>query len=452
MITANPRRILFVSHTARHGGAEHMLLELISGLDRREFEPIVVLPLDGPLKNAVEALGVRTHIVPLEWWFRGKGYAGLPGSNVSHRVHRLKKLIERERIDQVHTNTSAVWEGALAARLARRPHIWHIHEHLPQHPGLVPLLPLPLALAVMEILSDRFVVPSRWVAGQFPEHLLKGRLSIAPNGIDINRFKAGRPGGVRRELGLADDVRLFATIGAVEPGKGHDNLLKAVTLIREQSMASNLRFVIIGGGNPETIARLRHELTFCGDLVRYLGERQDIPDILAACDGLIMPSQAEAFSLVVVEAMAAGKPVIATRCGGPDEIIADGITGILVPVDDSAALAHAILTLAADCVVMRTMGERAAKVAAEQFSAAVFVDRFARLYRELGDAPLPEPLTAEDLVVMEGLMASYQRLSSRCFRAAAVSYVILQLRALLGYPLRSLGTLIADRVRQKNNS
>lgn len=418
MKVSDPRRILFISHTSRHGGAEHVLLSLLSGLDRSLFEPLVVFPLEGSLKQAVDALGIKTFISPLEWWIRDRSYPGLPGSSLTKRVRLLQAIIEQERIDLVHTNTSVIWEGALAAKFAGRPHVWHLHERLLAHPDLKPVLPLQQVFNVMGILSDQIVTVSQWVADQFPVENDNGKVRVINNGIDIAHMKGGTPGNFRKGLGLSSDLLLFVVIGTIAKGKGIGTLLGALQSSRDRFPANQFRFVIVGGGESLAIAALRHEIASLGDIVTYVGERHDIPDVLADCDVLILPSKAEAFPLVLLEAMAAGKPVIATRCGGPTEIVEAGVTGLLVPVEDSATLARAIIELAGNRDMLRTMGLRAAAVVAERWDVATFVDNCSAVYGEILSDHLNAEMSQEEKSAIDGYITAYGPLSRVYFRKA----------------------------------
>ena len=382
-------KILYVSHSSRIGGAEVCLLTLIKYLDKNFFEPVVVFPTPGPLRKQIEQLGVRTYITPLEWWVRAEREFAYKGNPLSRRVQALARIIEREKPHIVHTNTSVIWEGALAAQLRGVPHLWHIHEILEVHPVLRTLFPLPTVHQIMDELSQRVVAVSEAALNGLVQDITASKLTVISNGIDTAKFKTtgneNHGSSLREELNLPADAILAITVGSLVAEKGHDNLLMAASLVGKRHVP--VHFILVGGGTPPAVWALKKKIKELRleHSVHYLGFRRDVPRLVKSCDFLVLPSHTDAFPLAVLEAMAAGKPVIATASGGAAEMIANGESGFLVPVANPHRLCDKILEIAADVEMRKRMGTSAFQRFNENFTAEIFAARFGNLYQEMLD-------------------------------------------------------------------
>jgi glycosyltransferase involved in cell wall biosynthesis len=186
-------------------------------------------------------------------------------------------------------------------------------------------------------------------------------------------------------MGLVGGDILIGAVGNVRPSKDYHNLLKAVAILR--SRVCEFRVVIIGqttgaGELYDSLLKLQQALGLT-DCVHFAGFREDIPDVMRGLDMYVSSSKAEGFSLTIVQAMASALPVVATRCGGPEEIIEDRITGTLVEAESPDALAAALSAGIADLSARRAMGERARLSAVRRFAVEGMVARYADVYRGL---------------------------------------------------------------------
>jgi glycosyltransferase involved in cell wall biosynthesis len=210
------------------------------------------------------------------------------------------------------------------------------------------------------------------------------KLHVILNGIDFDRVKLSdphAPGRLREALG-AQDAYLLLVPARLHPEKGHTYLFGALPELRGR-LQQPLIVLLAGVGPFEAAYREEVRARGCDDLVRFLGFRKDLPDLMAAADLVVLPSVAEAFGLVLAEALFLGTPVVATRAGGITEIVEDGVDGVLVPPADSVALAGAIASLLACPERRRALAGHAQAKVQECFSFEKMVRGYEGLYESL---------------------------------------------------------------------
>jgi glycosyltransferase involved in cell wall biosynthesis/SAM-dependent methyltransferase len=384
-LPVDPRRIriLFLSHSADWFGAEHCLFRLLKGINPRKYETVVVLPGHGRLEERIQDLGVRSRLLEVGWWVKmaPPSRHGSFRDGVERRVGALAEVIREERADLVFTNTAVVVEGALAARLCGVPHVWHLHELIGLNPDLVPLLSPSSFFSLADVLTDKFVAVSQSVQTQVRRFIQSEKIEVIYNGLDS--FE-GRPR--RQEIfGLDENTPVVSSVGTLSNTKGVLSLIDAAPLVLKRF--PEVKFALAGAdgsaGN-ELERRLREEPA--GRAFRLLGFRTDSADVIASSDVFVLPSLADSMPLVVLEAMHASKPVVATRSGGAAEMVLDGETGFLVPVDDPPALARAVLALLEDPKRMAAMGRRGKVRAQTVFSHERYIQKFERVFDQLASA------------------------------------------------------------------
>lgn len=367
-----PARIAFCITTLETGGAERQLVELATRLPRDRFEPVVAVlscPPSPPQDEFVQRLA--KHAVPASF-LCGRSWWQAP---VVQR--RLSQWLGRMRPDLLqcflaHANVLGAW----AARRLGIPIVTGIRvaEQRRNCHRLLQRWTAPLV--------DRHVCVSRSVAG-FAEQsmgLACDKLIVIPNGVDIARFTDVEPLS-HDELGLAPGRRVLLFVGRLEPDKRPDWLLERLPAITARLAEHDL--VIVGRGRLEERLRRRAAGLGVADRVHFVGWRPDVPRWMAAADLVLLTSAAEGMPNVVLEAMAAGRPVVTTEVHGVEELLGEHHTRQVVPADSPSAFVEAVVRIAADRVLAARLGEQNRARATREFSFAAAVDRYGALYASL---------------------------------------------------------------------
>ncbi len=352
------------------GGSEQSLLHLLAHLDRRRWRPVLYHHGDrGSIRLVERALELGVEPRRLRR-IRGKRAAG--------RLPQLYRELRDRRPAVFHAHLH--WPLACryelaAAALARVP---AVVATVQLFPGISRLRALQLrALVVPGV--DRYIAVSNDLARCLRRRVgvPEGKIRVVHNGIPVERFDRPPGDALRGALGGADGRPIVLTTARLDMLKGHAHLLEAAATVPEPV------FVLAGEGPlRERLEARARQLGLEGRVV-FLGHRDDVPELLAVADLFVLPSISEGLPLSVVEAMAAGKPVVATAIGGIDEAVVDGETGILVPPADPVALAAAIRRLLAEGSFARRLGEAGRARARREFSAEAMAERIGGIYAEV---------------------------------------------------------------------
>ena len=324
-------RVMFVITSMPVGGAETLLVEIVRRLDRTRFAPeLCCLKHFGPLGE------VLAKEVP--------AFTGLLAHKYDFAVLiRLTRLMRRRRIDAVvtvGTGGDKMFWGRLAAWAAGVPVICSA-LHSTGLPDRVEWSNRRLAP-----LTDAFIAVAEPHARHLAEHegCPADKVCTIPNGVDIERFHPRWPDRMlQEELGLMQGAPVVGIVAALRPEKNHELFLLAAELIRRK--LPDARFLVVGDGpQREYLESLARELAI-SEAVRFLGTRDDVPKILSLIDVLVLTSHMEANPISILEAMAAEKPVVATRVGSIPEAVVDGETGLLVTPGSAKELADGVVEL-----------------------------------------------------------------------------------------------------------
>lgn len=393
MVSLPPRRALFVHSSNEMYGADIILLGLLEGRDPSYWSPSVVLPNDVPYEGRLAARlkeidvpyrELKLAVLRRRYFTPGRFplYAGYFAFSAASLVRQIR----RERIDVVHSNTTAVIPGAIAARLTRRPHVWHSHEMVIS-PSIVRKLTAKMAPALSDVVITVSAAVRDHMLGDNPS---ASNIRVLHNGIDVEKFAAaGGRESLRAEFGFGPDYVVAGTLARVSRGKGQGYLLDAAALVA--SRVPGLKYLLVGDafvGQQHLVDGLRQKIADIGlaDRVRLSGYRSDGPDVLAALDICVLPSTLpDSFPTVVLEAMAAGKPVVATNWGGAKEMIVEGDTGFVVPVDDPSVLADRLETLAQSPELRSRFGAAGQSRARDLFTRERMCREFWRVMDEVSE-------------------------------------------------------------------
>ncbi len=346
------------------GGQERVALDLAIGQQARGHRVSVIslaAPPDGAMADEFEQAGIHV------------GRVAKRGGIDPTLVPRLALELRRLGADVVHThNPLPLIYGAPAARLVGAT---AIHTKHGKNPGTRATRMLRRAAAR---LVHAFVAVSDTTAGQAREQrdVSLSRLHTIPNGIRLDRYKPDPDARAeaRVELGLGD-AWVVGTVGRLDDYKNQSLLVRAMAPL----LSSRVRLVIIGDG--ESRATVESEIAALPEprWVVMTGRRMDVPKLVHAFDVFALSSKTEGLPLVVPEAMAAGLPVVATAVGGLPSVVDEGVTGLLVPVEDKA-LSRALAQLEGDRDGARAMGVKAREVALARYSHDRMVDDYLALY------------------------------------------------------------------------
>ncbi len=378
-------RILYIHNSADIYGASRSLVRLLGVLDLGKFDPLVMLPEEGPLAEQFRALPVRVIIFPalsvidravFKSWRLPFFLLGIPVS-----VLRLWRILKREKIDLVHTNTGVVLSPGLAARMAGVPHVWHIRDWFQEFAGFWRFYE-----KWMRAFATRIIAVSGPIAGQFTD---RAKVCVINNGFDPAEFELGDPrvGVAFRETYGLGAAPVVGCVGRIKlQRKGQEVFLRAAGILKARGISA--KWLVVGApfpGNESHLEALRdivreHHLR---DDVVFTGELKDPRPAYAAMSIFVLPSaQPEPFGGVVMEAMCMGLPVIATNIGGSTEQVADGESGWLVPPNDPAALADKLEMLLRDEALRKFFGEAGRRRIAERFTLKGMVEKITAVYDE----------------------------------------------------------------------
>jgi glycosyltransferase involved in cell wall biosynthesis len=374
-------KALFLCQNLGVGGAEELILGASTALPSLGVETgVVALTRRGPIADEIATAGVPVQLA-----------SGQPGPRDPAAFLRLARLLQRERPDVVHTFliTASIY-GRMAAFMAGVPLVLAAEQNIyQQKPKRHALLERALAARTYRIVACCEVV------GEFYQRQVgvpASKMAVVYNAVRFGpRARAGDSAPARAALGLPEDALVLGTLGRLTEQKGQRLLLQAVAQLAKQH--PGLVLFVAGVGPLRDDLEAEAGQLGIADRVRFLGLRRDRENLYAAMDIFVLPSQWEGLSLALVEAMGAGRPVLATSVGGNPEVVTDGETGLLIPSSDATALTDALSRLISDPDQRITLGEAAANEARTRFSIEEHVSQLAALYRqglyEHGRSPAP---------------------------------------------------------------
>lgn len=398
----NKSKVLIVMHGAGKGGVEKRMGVLCKYLDKGRFEAIVAMPEDGPLKANLEGIGVKTIITPLEWWtpiwfFYGERHYYKFLIGLKERVDNLVKIINENGINVVHTSTLPVIDGAIAAKAAGIPHIWHVGGRFEgtSANSFGTYLPIEVLYSIVNSLSAKIVVVSRVVRDFLSQYIPVANIEVIYNGTELDKFngKTSQTGCLVEEFPNLSDKVLVGLVGRIARVKGIEDYVEAA--IEVLKVRDDVGFLIVGPEEDKTLGqKVRKKVNSFrfADKIIFTGYREDIPVLLREIDLVVCSSLKEGFPNNCLEAMAASKAIVSTKCGGSEELIIHGETGYLVNVGRPDELAEAILSIIKDRERLKLMGIKGRESVEQFFSAQLYARNFEELYLRMMKAlPVQHP-------------------------------------------------------------
>lgn len=376
-----PTAIAYVVPRMSVGGAQTHLLQVLERLDRRRFSPLLCC-LATDRQDSIQLLDrVREMEIPiLDAGLRDTANSlARPHSFV--QMARIARELKRRQVRIVHSYLfHANWFGTLTARLARIPVAIVSKRSMDVYPRARDRWACRLSNGLADCVTA--------VAGAVRDHVHAvencplEKIVVIPNGIEVDPQAAARLAEGRvPALGVGHEDKVMGTITRLVWKRGHEELLQAASLIRRSEPSAKL--VIVGDGPLRSSLEDQARRLGLNGGVRFLGAVPNAARLLPRFDVFVLSSVLEGMSNAVLEAMAAGRPVVATRVGGNPELVVDGKTGFLVAPRDPAALADAVLRLMRDPQLARRLGEAGRRRVESEFTLATMVGRLERLYGDL---------------------------------------------------------------------
>ena len=357
--------VLYINYSMEMGGIETLIIELAKNIKQRAARPeVLVFHGGGILEDSLEQNGIKVHIIDKK-----------EGFDVSI-VPKLLRIIKECSIRIIHTNNYGAWiYGLIAAKIYKK--VCHVHT---EHSNITGLKRKSIE-NILGRMTDEVVAVSHQVKTELLRNWNKKKsINVIHNGVDVAKFAPNqiKRKQVRREYGINDDTFFIGIVARLVLVKDHKTLFKAIKLL--SSKYPNTHLFVIGDGDLR--GELETERAHMGltGIISFLGEIQDVHEILQALDVFVLSSLNEGLSVTLLEAMSVGLPIVATNVGGNPEVVEEGVSGFLVPSRNPELLANAIEKLLVNKALREKMSINARKRAVHHFSLKSMLDSYDRLY------------------------------------------------------------------------
>jgi glycosyltransferase involved in cell wall biosynthesis len=373
-----PIHVLQVLSDAQPGGGMTQLLQFVRWTDPARVAWQFAVPDDGPLPDALRALGARVHTL-----------------NITSRfdigaIRRLVRLCREEQFQVVHShNVRANVHSRIGAVRAGVPvQISTIHNSVYAYDVSRARQRLYAAAERRTAAwATRIIAVSDGIADELVRRygIEPAKVVVIPNGIEPDRLQPARTrAAVRAELGIDASAPMILQVGRLTPQKGYDLLIAAMPAIRERH--PDVQLLCVGDGPDRELLEALAASHYMEDQIHFAGHREDVPDLLAAADLVVLASRSEGMPYTLLEAMGMGLAVVATRIGGIADVVEDRTTGVLVPPESSPALARAIVDLLGDEPRRERLGSAARSTVMQSFTAGAAAAAVVELYQSSVDA------------------------------------------------------------------
>lgn len=358
-------KVLHVLSDTNVGGAGRYIFNLLSNKEETSFEASVACPKGGKLEKELRNRSIK--VFALE--------GGESSTNMS-QIKSLRRIISQEKFDIVHTHAS--FAGRIAGKMAGAKVVMTRHSLISGRTSLIKRM---ITRLISRIFTDKIIAISRAVKINLIESGVPAdMITIIYNGIDTTKFE-GIKGTLRKELNTAPDIPIIGMVARLVPEKGYEYAINAFYRVLKDY--PNALLVIIGSGSLEkSLKNMCSELGIENNVV-FMGYRQDVENLMADFDLFVLSSVSEGLGLSLLEAMALGKPVVATITGGIPEVIKDGTNGLLVQPGNDVYLAENMVKILSDRDLARRLGDEAKKTVVEKFSSKTMIEKTEKVYQEV---------------------------------------------------------------------
>lgn len=375
--------ILFLNEVSWIGGAERALLDLMSGLDRDKFRPILVCPCEGAFPDAARATGIEVHVVP---------FYGVRARNplrYFETMARLRAIVRKHKIELIHVNHQYFSNyGVVLGRICRLPVIVHLRgvETDEFFKSFAPWLArADRVICVSHAVRTRLLEYANLQLGSRQRNRLVHGSCVAYDGLRPPKEETDHT-AFRQRFGIKQNARIVGIVGQVVREKGLCEFVAAAEIVKHD--CRDAHFLVVGedtGPDGEFAAEIKERTQKIGmqGSFTFTGFRSDAAALFQLLDVSVLASWQEAFGRVVLETFCSGVPMVATSVGGVPEMIEDGINGILVPPKDPSALADAILRVLKMPEDERQRMVQEGKKTAARFSVESHVEQIQAIYDEL---------------------------------------------------------------------
>ncbi len=391
----NKIKVMHIIHNLRRAGAQEVVRTLSEYLASEGCELVVCTIKDGPLRQEIERLGIKVEVLVL----RRRSIIAFPLfiADIIHLLSLLGELVKKYDIEIIQTHLLASLDFLvllLQYTTSTRVVLWTFHSarfevteaELTRHKWL--LKPKQYAHRLLYRLAAHFVSGCIAVSEQVKEAMIEtigpiqGKITVICNGVDLKRYRCFSDRAlVRNNLGVDEKTQLIALVGTLKDGKGHSYMIEAMASIVSRYPSAHVLF--IGDGNLREQLQAQAAALNIESNVHFLGNRSDVPELLAASDIFVLPSLWEGLSMALLEGMASGLPVVASEVSGTVQVMISGETGYLVPPGNVQELAKAIERLLSNPAQAQAMGMAARQRVETTFSAQKQADEHLALYRRL---------------------------------------------------------------------
>lgn len=377
------KKILFLHSGAELYGADRILLEIVTNINKEKFQPIVVLPNDGPLVTELKKNNIKVRII--SYPIIRRKYFNIKGIlkyfiEYKKSVKDICEFAQNEGVNIIHNNTIAVLEGISIKRKMNIPLIVHIHEMI-ENPRLI----AKILYSIMCKNATKTIVVSNAVKEHIRKYYKKENAIVIHNGIDIKKYNTKNDTEyLKKELNIPSKALVIGMIGRINAIKGQNDFVEVVNELIKYD--SNIYGIIVGDaftGQEWRVEQLLKKINDFGvqENIKYCGYRKDIPNIHNLIDIYVLPSiKKDSFPTVVLESMASGNPIVAYKCGGVTEMVKNGENGYLVEIGDKQKLLCAIKKIADDKMLRKSMGKESFYIVSQEFNTKKFIEDFEKLY------------------------------------------------------------------------